>query len=128
LFARKWKDKHNPPETDAWPQLTRREQTAIFRLRTGHCRLLEHQYRIGISHTPECLFGNGLQNAETFYNTVQSSRRHEIKSMEESSSLRVVSSQDFLQPDTEEECWNIVQKRLSAVGLAALLGHLYIRR
>ena len=39
MFIKNWKDRHSPPENDAWPQLTRNEQTTIFRLRTGHYRL-----------------------------------------------------------------------------------------
>ena len=64
IYKRQWTEKHNPPIGDDWPNLTRREQTTILRLRTGHNRLLHHQHRIGLSHTPECPCGTGLQNAE----------------------------------------------------------------
>ena len=44
--------------------LQRAQQTTIFRLRTGHCRLLNHMYRLGLSHTPECPCQTGLQTPE----------------------------------------------------------------
>ena len=49
---------------DAIHHLDRRQQTTIFRLRTGHCRLLSHMHRLGISHTPECPCNTGIQSAE----------------------------------------------------------------
>ena len=64
IYKWQWTEKHNPPIGDDWSNLTRREQTTILRLRTGHNRLLHHQHRIGLSHTPECPCGTGLQNAE----------------------------------------------------------------
>ena len=51
-------------ETDAIHQLQRDEQVIIFRLRTGHSRLLSHLYRIGVSHTDECHCKTGLQDTE----------------------------------------------------------------
>ncbi|KAK7091102.1 hypothetical protein V1264_008831 [Littorina saxatilis] len=37
--------------------LARAHQVVIFRLRTGHCRLLAHLYRMKISHTDDCETG-----------------------------------------------------------------------
>jgi hypothetical protein len=64
IYKRQWTEKHNPPLGDDWPNLTRREQTTILRIRTGHNRLLHLQHGIGLSHTPECPCGTGLPNAE----------------------------------------------------------------
>ena len=44
--------------------LPRFQQTVIFRLRTGHSRLLGHLSRIGVSHTDECPCGTGVQSPE----------------------------------------------------------------
>ncbi|BFY98463.1 hypothetical protein BsWGS_01503 [Bradybaena similaris] len=44
--------------------LSRHAQTTIFRLRTGHCRLRSHLYRLGITHTDECNCGEGVQTPE----------------------------------------------------------------
>lgn len=45
-------------------QLKRHQQIVLFRLRTGHCRLLSHLYRLKIAHTDECPCGTGLQTPE----------------------------------------------------------------
>ncbi|GFR59547.1 retrovirus-related Pol polyprotein from type-1 retrotransposable element R1 [Elysia marginata] len=42
-------------------QLPRKEQCTIFRLRTGHCQLQAHQYRMGTSQTPMCECGISRQ-------------------------------------------------------------------
>ena len=60
-WKRKWGDENT---TEAFDQLSRHHQTIIFRLRTGHCRLLSHMYKLGLSHTPECPCGTELQNPE----------------------------------------------------------------
>ena len=49
---------------DSLDLLTRREQVQIFRLRTGHCRLLAHLNRLHISHTDECPCGTSPQTPE----------------------------------------------------------------
>jgi hypothetical protein len=36
----------------------------LFRLRTGHCRLLSHLNRLEIAHTDECPCGTGSQTSE----------------------------------------------------------------
>ena len=45
-------------------QLQRHQQTILFRLRTGHCRLLSHLNRLKIAHTDECPCGTGPQTPE----------------------------------------------------------------
>ncbi|XP_041355387.1 uncharacterized protein LOC121373011 [Gigantopelta aegis] len=42
-------------------QLNRSQQVIIFRLRTGHCQLLSHLFRLKIPHTDECPCGIGPQ-------------------------------------------------------------------
>jgi hypothetical protein len=44
--------------------LQRHQQTTLFRLRTGHCRLRAHMYRLGLSHTPDCSCETGPQTPE----------------------------------------------------------------
>ena len=63
-FLNNWKDDHQVPLYDCMAHLQRAQQTTIFRLRTGHCRLLNHMYRLGLSHTPECPCQTGLQTPE----------------------------------------------------------------
>ncbi|KAK7109255.1 hypothetical protein V1264_013328 [Littorina saxatilis] len=46
------------------PHLQRQQKTTIFRLRTGHCRLRAHLYRLGVSHTPDCSCETGPQTPE----------------------------------------------------------------
>ena len=64
-FHQAWKDKLNIPTEDiSLQRLERWQQTIIFRLRTGHCQLLSHMYRLKLSHTNECPCGTGVQDAE----------------------------------------------------------------
>ena len=52
VFHNKWKERLQVErETDALANMTREQQVQMFRLRTGHCGLLAHLYRIGRSHT-----------------------------------------------------------------------------
>ena len=53
---------HNP--SDAIYHLQRHQQVVIFRLRTGHCRLRSHLYRLGLSHTPNCPCETGPHTPE----------------------------------------------------------------
>lgn len=39
----------------------RHQQTILFHLRTGHCRLLSHLYRLKTSHTDTCARGDGAR-------------------------------------------------------------------
>ena len=52
------------PDQDALHQLDRKQQTAIFRLRTGHCGLRAHLKRIGQADTATCHCGNDDQTPE----------------------------------------------------------------
>ena len=45
-------------------KLPRKQQVVIFRLRTGHCRLRSHLYRLGLSHTPNCPCETGPHTPE----------------------------------------------------------------
>ena len=47
---------YHSPENPADPyyNLQRQQQVTIFRLRYGHCRLLQHMCRLGLSHTDSC--------------------------------------------------------------------------
>ena len=63
-FRTLWEETHSHPSDDQMPHLQRQQQTTIFRLRTGHCRLRAHLYRLGISHTPDCLCETGPQTPE----------------------------------------------------------------
>lgn len=61
-YQSKWKEKRGADKSlDAIHLLQRQQQTILFRLRTGHCRLLSHLYKLKISHTNECPCGTGLQ-------------------------------------------------------------------
>ena len=51
-------------EKDSIYDLERAHQVTIFRLRTGHCQLLSHLYRLKISHTDECPCGTGQQTPD----------------------------------------------------------------
>lgn len=64
-FRSQWKRKLGA-ESDADPihQLQRHQQTILFRLRTGHCRLLSHLNRLKITHTDQCPCGTGPQTPE----------------------------------------------------------------
>ena len=64
-FHNVWKERlGNPSQTDSIHFLTRKQQVTIFRLRTGHCRLLSHLNRLSISHTDECPCGTAAQTPE----------------------------------------------------------------
>lgn len=43
-------------------QLKRQQQTIIFRLSTGHCKLLNHPNRLNIAHTADCPPATGMQD------------------------------------------------------------------
>ncbi|XP_070206584.1 inactive heparanase-2-like [Littorina saxatilis] len=64
-FRAAWRERlHLGAEEDDIHQLDRKQQVAIFRLRTGHCQLLSHLYRLKISHTDQCPCGTGPQTPE----------------------------------------------------------------
>ncbi|KAK7108730.1 hypothetical protein V1264_016409 [Littorina saxatilis] len=69
---------YNPHE-DALHQLTRHEQTIVFRLRTGHCGPNSHLKRIGIRQSALCHCGEADQTPDHFLQTCQlhcSERKH----------------------------------------------------
>ena len=47
-------------------QLPRHQQTIIFRLRTGHCRLNSHLKRIGVKTSSQCPCGEADQTPEHY--------------------------------------------------------------
>ena len=52
------------PNQDALHQLARHQQTIIFRLRTGHCRLNSHLKRIGVKTSAQCPCGEADRTPE----------------------------------------------------------------
>jgi len=52
LYRNQWKIKYNLcwPDDQIHPHRQRHQQIAIFWLKTGHCRLRVHLYRLGLSH------------------------------------------------------------------------------
>ena len=54
------------PQQDALHQLSRRDQTIIFRLRTGHCGLNSHLKRIGVKLSALCPCGESDQTVEHY--------------------------------------------------------------
>ena len=64
-FRSKWKKRLGAERgDDPIHLLQRHQQTILFRLRTGHCRLLSHLHRLKISHTDQCPCGTGTQTHE----------------------------------------------------------------
>ena len=65
-FRTKWKERlHVQTQKDSIIyNLERAQQVTIFRLRTGHCQLLSHLYRLKISHADECPCGPGQQTPD----------------------------------------------------------------
>ena len=59
-----WRKRHKIEGNDEISSLSRNDQVIIFRLRTGHCRLLSHMYKLKISHTDECPCGTDQQTPE----------------------------------------------------------------
>ena len=64
IIKNKYNNGNDFDETDAIHQLERHEQVIIFRLRTGHNRLLSHLHKLAVSHTDECPCGTGTQDAD----------------------------------------------------------------
>ena len=54
------------PNQDALHQLARHQQTIIFGLRTGHCRLNSHLKRIGVKTSAQCPCGEADQTPEHY--------------------------------------------------------------
>ena len=70
LFQQEWRNTHQVgAEKDAMWQLNRAQQVTIFRLRTGHCRLLSYLYRLRLAPTDDCPCGTGSQTPEHLLQT-----------------------------------------------------------
>ena len=54
------------PNQDALHQLPRHQQTIIFRLRTGHCRLNSYLKRIGVKTSAQCPCGEDDQTPDNY--------------------------------------------------------------
>ena len=64
-FYKSWKERHGiSTEKDGLNNLNRKQQVTIFRLRTGHTRLLAHLYKLKITYTDECQCGTASQTPE----------------------------------------------------------------
>ena len=57
---------HSPYKLYALHQLPRHQQTTIFRLRTGHCRLNSHLKRIGVKTSAQCPCGEADRAPEHY--------------------------------------------------------------
>ena len=68
-FQARFSDEYGPQLEDEMQSLQRQQQTTIFRLRTGHCRLRAHMYRMGLSDTPDCQCGTAQQTPEHILQT-----------------------------------------------------------
>ena len=68
IFKEQWKKRNDGycPQKDSIHSLTRKEQTTIFRLRTGHCGLNKHLKRIGVADTANCQCGADEQTTHHF--------------------------------------------------------------
>ncbi|BFZ00566.1 hypothetical protein BsWGS_03605 [Bradybaena similaris] len=69
LVKRKYKDTWSKRTSSNCPHdpiltLDKKQQTTIFRLRTGHCRLRAHLYKLKAAETDQCICQNGLQTPE----------------------------------------------------------------
>ena len=56
-------------------QLPRHQQTTIFRLRTGHCRLNSHLKRIGVKTSAQCPCGEADQTPEHYLKSCSSTTK-----------------------------------------------------
>ncbi|XP_041371511.1 uncharacterized protein LOC121385042 [Gigantopelta aegis] len=63
-FNTNWKIRMEVEKEDNLESLDRTQQVIIFRIRTGHCRLLSHLYRLRLAHTDECPCGTDAQTSE----------------------------------------------------------------
>ena len=69
-FYKSWKERHGiSTQNDGLNNLNRKQQVTIFRLRTGHNRLLSHLYKLKITHTDECPCGTAPQTPEHILQT-----------------------------------------------------------
>ncbi|XP_041375615.1 uncharacterized protein LOC121388376 [Gigantopelta aegis] len=63
-FNTNWKIRMEVEKEDNLESLGRTQQVTIFRMRTGHCVLLSHLYRLRLAHTDECPRGTDAQTPE----------------------------------------------------------------
>ena len=68
-YQTRFTEENGPQLEDEMQSLPRQQQTTIFRLRTGHCRLRAHMHRMGLSHTPDCQCGTAPQTPEHILQT-----------------------------------------------------------
>ena len=75
----RFSEENGPQQEDEIHSLQRHQQTTIFRLRTGHCRLRAHMYRMGLSDTPDCQCGTALQTPEHILQTCPTHQAARVK-------------------------------------------------
>ena len=63
-MSNRWKKAHETEKEDNLRQLSRYEQVTIFRLRTGHCQLSSHLYKLKLCDTNECQCETSIQTVE----------------------------------------------------------------
>ena len=105
-FNTAWKTKTGSTyPTDRIIHLNQREQTMIFRLRTGHCRLGAHLYKLKVVTTPQCHCNTEhqtpkhlLQRCPT-YDSIRKNIWPQPKTMEE----KLWGEKDDLQQTTRSE-------------------------
>ena len=70
-FRTDWQNSNNgySPQHDPINKLEKREQTTIFRLRTGHCGLKKHMKRMGLAENAHCECGSDEQTPEHILQT-----------------------------------------------------------
>ena len=56
----RWNNSHDTEKGDNLPNLNRCDQVTIFRLRTGHCQLTSHLYKLKLCVTNECPCGTSI--------------------------------------------------------------------
>ena len=78
-FQERFSEENGPQQEDEMQSLPRHQQTTIFRLRTGHCRLRAHMYRMGLSDTPDCPCGTALQTPEHILQTCPTHQAARVK-------------------------------------------------
>lgn len=77
-----------PQQQDSYHQLSRPEQTTIFRLRTGHNKLNQHLYRVmKVIPSPMCPCGEAEQNTEHLLQTCKLHQAHRQKIWDQPTTL-----------------------------------------
>ena len=91
------------PSTDPINRLARHEQTAIFRLRTGHCGLRAHLKRIGIMDSALC---DCREAEQTIHHILQDcpiwrKQRHQLWPQDESTTNKLWGTAEDLRRTTQ---------------------------